>query len=235
MTLGLQVDNRHLFTSLLQTYFNDIAIINIAKSGCGPIFYNKILQNFLITERIHPNVTKIFYFVYMGNDFDNLFEEEEDTKFKRFIKRYFYRVRTYHLLRIIYFQLRYRITDLNKSLFQKDTVESDASPITSKSSNSPINNEQQENLPFYAYPNQKSEQARAILDTTLHNAKKMADMYRVELIVVSLPSVKQIQARKHHALYTYPISLLAPQHRKTDAAIKRKLTQFHRSRDYQKI
>lgn len=65
MTAGFEVNNESVFTNLIQKQLPDIAIVNLSKSGSGPIYYNKVIRNFVEHEEIHQNV-KIYYLIYMG-------------------------------------------------------------------------------------------------------------------------------------------------------------------------
>ncbi len=217
MVLGLQVDNDELFTHRLQSQFPDTAIINVGKSGSGPLFYNKILRNFLEEERVHPNITRIYYFIYMRNDFEDIFEETEDGMIKKCIKKYFYRIRTYHVLRFIIIRMRSKIVSktlfgfeenapLDKTVDSEETMNEDESGGAEQRTSAPM--PQEPALPFYAFHNELSEQGSSILENTLAEARELARKHQSQLIVVALPSVEQIQKGEHHPIYRYPIQLL---------------------------
>ena len=88
MIAGLEVNNELLFTNIIQKHLPHIAIVNLSKSGSGPIYYNKVIRNFVEDEEIHQNVKKVYYFIYMGNDFENLFVEVPDSFVKTFKEFY---------------------------------------------------------------------------------------------------------------------------------------------------
>jgi hypothetical protein len=222
MTAGFEVNNESVFTNIIQKHLPDIAIVNLSKSGSGPIYYNKVIQNFVEDEEIHQNVTKVYYCIYMGNDFKNMFQETPDSFVKILIKKYFYRIRVYHLLRIIFIHLRAKVvsrifpqieeasgtptkTVKNPSHRKKQLDTSGAMEFSSKNHGQIQGGAK---LPFYAYSNDSSEQAFAILEKTLETMHQFLREHQIELIVVAVPSVKQIQAGLEHPLYTYPIQAL---------------------------
>lgn len=151
----------------------------------------------------------------MGNDFTNMFQEIPDSVGKACIKKYFYKLRVYHLLRIIFIQLRGRIVSRKLTLFGEDFLSKDyfallnfsTDGLKSRSATASLPLKETE-LPFYAYPNESSQQAFAMLENTLEAIQQFLRERQIELIVVAVPSVKQIQAGLEHPVYTYPIQAL---------------------------
>lgn len=212
MVAGLQVDNAQLFSSLLQEQLDDIAMFNLGKSGSGPIIYNKVLKNFLEYEPVHENVTRIFYFIFLGNDFDNLLRESRDSPLKTFVKRVFYKVRVYHLLRILYFQLRYTLFERRMHAKPENSSQQPEQngAVELKKTDRERNDERvlPEELPFYAYSNKMSEDAFGILDEVLAEFQMLARRHRSRAILVTLPSVKDIQRGLKDPAYLYPTEML---------------------------
>jgi len=221
MIAGFEVNNESVFTNLIQKQLPDIAIVNLSKSGSGPIYYNKVIRNFVEHEEIHQNVTRIYYLIYMGNDFTNMFQETPDNFVKTLIKRYFYRIRVYHLLRIIFIHLKAKVVSREFPHIEEEsgtstkTVESSShgkkqldSSAAMEFSSENQNQLQGAELPFYAYPNESSQQAFAILEKTLETMHQFLREHQIELIVVTVPSVEQIQVGLEHPLYAYPIQTL---------------------------
>ena len=187
MVQGLQVDNEALFTTILQSKVGDAAIINLGKSGSGPAYYNRVIYNFVDKEKVHAHVTRVYYFVTMENDFQNLFEEIPDNALNQFLRQHFYDLKTYQLLKSAFIQLRTRHV-VPKEVFAHQKNE--------------------QGLPFYAYPNERSDQAFARLDSLWTELEEFSTSHKLQIVIVPIPAIEQLEAGVGHSVYQYPIESL---------------------------
>lgn len=182
MVQALQVNNTSMFTSFVQKAYPEIAIFNISKSGAGFKFYNFMTHYYSISQIPHPNITKVFYFLFWGNDFSNLLSESDSKKDRESYGQFSSKFEKKYLI-----ELRGR-----KSYFEKvlDSFVFRNLKLTQAIKlivRLPLR--EKEELGSFVTSNGLFEKSLELLEQELDLYSKIAQQAKFEAYVVSLPSV----------------------------------------------
>lgn len=185
MLLAQQVENEQLFTSLLQSKFPNVAVINLGKASSGPNNYNQVLDYFLKDKKIHSNPTQIVYFITPDTDWNDLLSPSVDpsstSSWKSIIRD---SLRIYEAGYYLYFKIRDNILDVKNTYFKS------------------VNRD----LPIYAYDSNENSKVIVILEKVFSELRGLAQREKIQVSIILMPTLAQVSNGLDSPIYLYPSS-----------------------------